>query len=576
MPTVGEVIRDLLPNGSALSGRKRRLSWRNCPTWPPDVFAVAATLASRSGCYAEARYAPVAGQEQFFSDARVDRHVRLAKSWRSRTTPPAAVEAVWRQLSAHNGREVTDRTKLPSRFKDAVMTLMTIADEASVAMGFAVGKRQPGSRFARVLQENYALVLERDPHVPLRHLPTSICFLIPPTRVCVQPKTVTPQVGVTLRSFSHHLALLPSIGEVRTEWVPVASVGTDGRQEPREHCNLLLVPYPYQVRGEVFSDAGMLSADRDEQAFRYFDVKQCWLRRGDREIHGSEFVDEFLTPLCRDAQREVGTVHGIVLPELALSAPLAADICEHVKTMAGMELFIAGVLRAPQTGDVPENGAYVAIIRRVDRKTVVAPWIQGKHHRWCLDHGQIVRYHLGHALGGFPVARWWERIDVEDRRLSFHLFRPGASLAVLICEDLARIDPVQSVIRSVGPNLVVALLMDGPQLKSRWPARYATILADDPGSAVLTLTSLGMVKRSAASGESVPRVIALWKSAGGEAQELRLPEGAHALALTLSSRNVRHRTLDRRTDDAATEVLELTAVRPIALDRENLPDWVEA
>jgi 5-methylcytosine-specific restriction enzyme A len=50
--------------------------------------------------------------------------------------------------------------------------------------------------------------------------------------------------------------------------------------------------------------------------------------------------------------------------------------------------------------------------------------------------------------------------------------------------------------RSVGPNLVVALLMDGPQLTARWPARYASVLADDPGSSVLTLTSLGMCLRS--------------------------------------------------------------------------------
>jgi hypothetical protein len=41
--------------------------------------------------------------------------------------------------------------------------------------------------------------------------------------------------------------------------------------------------------------------------------------------------------------------------------------------------------------------------------------------------------------------------------------------------------------------MVVALLLDGPQLASRWTARYASMLLDDPGSAVLTLTSYGMV-----------------------------------------------------------------------------------
>jgi hypothetical protein len=58
-------------------------------------------------------------------------------------------------------------------------------------------------------------------------------------------------------------------------------------------------------------------------------------------------------------------------------------------------------------------------------------------------------------------------------------------------EDLARPDPVGDLVRSVGPNLVIALLMDGPQLRARWSGRYAMSLADDPGSFVLSVTSLG-------------------------------------------------------------------------------------
>jgi hypothetical protein len=44
--------------------------------------------------------------------------------------------------------------------------------------------------------------------------------------------------------------------------------------------------------------------------------------------------------------------------------------------------------------------------------------------------------------------------------------------SVLVCEDLARKDPAADLIRAVGPNLLIALLMDGPQLKSRWPGRW--------------------------------------------------------------------------------------------------------
>jgi hypothetical protein len=98
----------------------------------------------------------------------------------------------------------------------------------------------------------------------------------------------------------------------------------------------------------------------------------------------------------------------------------------------------------------------------------------------------VRRYHLGGRLD--PHIDWWEHIDIFPQKCNFGVFRHEACLAALICEDLARIDPVQAAIRAIGPNLVVALLMDGPQAENRWSGRYATVLADDPGCAVLTLT----------------------------------------------------------------------------------------
>jgi hypothetical protein len=79
----------------------------------------------------------------------------------------------------------------------------------------------------------------------------------------------------------------------------------------------------------------------------------------------------------------------------------------------------------------------------------------------------------------------------------------------LVCEDLAQNDDVAALIRSVGPTIVLTVLLDGPQLTSRWAARYASVLADDPGSAVLTLTSFGMARRSRPHGHDASAVIAL-------------------------------------------------------------------
>ena len=112
---------------------------------------------------------------------------------------------------------------------------------------------------------------------------------------------------------------------------------------------------------------------------------------------------------------------------------------------------------------------------------------QNKHHRWSLDASQIYQYHLAGAL--HPHVRWWEAMEVPARSLQFVSVGEEITIVSLVCEDLAETDQLADVIRSVGPTVVFAVLLDGPQLASRWAARYASVLADDPGSVVLTLTS---------------------------------------------------------------------------------------
>ena len=93
---------------------------------------------------------------------------------------------------------------------------------------------------------------------------------------------------------------------------------------------------------------------------------------------------------------------------------------------------------------------------------------------------------------------------VPRRSIQFLELGGGITIVALVCEDLARLDAVADLLRTVGPTLVLTVLLDGPQLASRWTARYASILADDPGSAVLTLTSFGMVERSRPGGQARP------------------------------------------------------------------------
>ena len=171
----------------------------------------------------------------------------------------------------------------------------------------------------------------------------------------------------------------------------------------------------------------------------------------------------------------------------------------------------AGVRQqSPEPGRAPHNWLHLGLNPRLVKGGSLPtepgpPWFhirQRKHHRWSLDEAQIYQYHLGGVL--HPHVRWWESMEVPRRSIQF-VEVAELTLASLVCEDLAQNDDVAELIRQVGPTFVFTVLLDGPQLDSRWAARYASVLADDPGSAVMTLTSYGMVQRSRPRGREAPR-----------------------------------------------------------------------
>jgi hypothetical protein len=188
--------------------------------------------------------------------------------------------------------------------------------------------------------------------------------------------------------------------------------------------------------------------------------------------------------------------------------------------------------------------------------------VQKKHHPWKLDENQVIQYGLGGVLS--PYREWWEYVDCTDRHLSFISVSEDLVMCALVCEDLARPDPVANIVRAVGPNLVIALLMDGPQTKERWAARYATVLADDPGCSVLSLTSLGMAQLSRPkTPPSRSRIVALWKDRFNGATEIELPPGADAIAVSLSTRHDEEFTADGRGDGGTAVFPILSGVHPI-------------
>lgn len=195
---------------------------------------------------------------------------------------------------------------------------------------------------------------------------------------------------------------------------------------------------------------------------------------------------------------------------------------------------------------------------------------QKKHHRWKLTKSQIQQYGIAQNL--HPSVNWWEHIRIADRTISFVTLRPWLTVSVLICEDLARPDPMGDILRAVGPNLIIALLSDAPQLVGRWPGRYAGAFADDPGSSVLTLTSAGMsnLSQPQPGRPNKCRTIALWRDPISEPKEIELAASADAVLLNLAVEYHEEWTADGRGDKGnVTGFPVLTAYHPIFAFRKD-------
>lgn len=586
MPRIIDIIQRLLPRGSSLLDEN---NWANAPFWPPDTFAVAATLVNLSDCYAKPKYS-IAGSPGYiftkhFHSELQHNGLLWSKAPLSITDVPQLAKKSWKCLLAHQTdkvantpQELGDKPEPP--WWDAAITLLCLADVASAGVGFynPLKPTQLGHLVYKLISRTEQ---ERKKRPWLPDLRLTLCWMVDQKEAVVQPKSRTPQVGCTLRSLTHNLSLLPPVGEITTSWrygpyrriptrksrrIPTRKIlGGPTHEEP---LNLLLVPFPFHLDSTSF----IPKAEIDSPSGQFFDIRQDWLNLKGRRITPNEF-SKFLLGLIKAARKETRRVHGIILPEAALEEGFARQVAKFLAKRSSLELFVTGTTRVSrhrQSLPVNEVQSYLFY-----KKKVFNHWAQSKHHRWKLDAGQIRRYHLGDALDHRKL--WWEHIDLKSRECVFYVFRHGASMASLVCEDLARIDPVQTVLRAVGPNLLIVLLMDGPQLERRWPGRYATVLADDPGSAVMTLTSLGMVRRSRMPGEHERREIALWKEPGGEAKELSLPEGCHALLATLSHSWETNYTLDGRPDgpigDGGTMHLSLTGIRGVA--HPNPQQWID-
>jgi hypothetical protein len=496
--------------------------WLLTIAWPPDAFCFAATALQRSSAYTalvgsrKPRLQFKHGQEN-----RAEALEEIGRRWRISAAkdklPPKVVREWFGKIRSSRDLPLT-RLSTRKQVLAALVNLLAAADEACYGLGISLTSSD-NDEFTKIA-EGQLFPTENG---------STLCRNIHPSRARVLPKCHTPQTGLTVRSFSHFVALA-STTEVRPQWYSFCDNTSQHAQ------NLLLVPWPSDLIPKQFraTETQRITDEVDRGGYGLFTFDSLG-----RAGVGS------LRKIVSAAEKTVGRIDGIILPEVALTPKSVQKIS---KAFVREDRFlIAGVGRSAQLGASGEN--FIRFDVMLPGGEYLAELTQKKHHRWKLERNQIMQYGIGSTLN--PQANWWEHIDVTDRTLVLVTLKPWLTACVLICEDLARPDPLGDLIHSVGPNLLICLLMDGPQLSNRWPGRYATTLADDPGSSVLTLTSTGManLSRPSTGSSASAGCIALWKDARtGSAKEIALPSGADALVLSIAVEYCEEWTADGRGD----------------------------
>lgn len=408
------------------------------------------------------------------------------------------------------------------------------------------------------------------------------CLLVSPKAACVHPKSKVPNVGCTLRAMSRNLAFLPPETKVSVSWNQHLNSKKD---DP--NFNILAIPFPFNIEGKSFQPS---NTDDDTIDNHLFSVNQTWLHEVDNKAE-DDFPNMGLDPhpkttasvvrlvkkLLDEARKHVEKIDLIIFPELALDdiiydALIEFLVHDNLKSSDDIfSIFISGVHhREPNNEEY--NCALTTLITsdHENKSDSARTKIQYKHHRWLIDESQIRQYSISDSLN--PTKSWWEDTPIENRKVGFMTFREGACFTTLICEDLARIDPCHHVVRSIGPNIVFALLMDGPQMVGRWPERYVMGLSDDPGSSVLTLTSLGLVTRSNYLLGSDKRSVGLWRDSLNGTRELILPKDHQGLLITTNRIYKDTYTLPgiKHNGIAGDQIWAFGGVNPLKVDHDEI------
>jgi len=480
--------------------------------WPPDVFGIVASLLLRSGAY---RIAATNWPPTNKNSAWVPKVEKIGEKWRNsfEFDTPKEVKRWWKELTSKKNVDIRQLSKDRS-VSLALLQLLAAADEASEGAGVPSRTEEFDS-----FDFTARTILHRNKGATL-------CNELSNGSIRVLPKMHVPQSGLTIRSFSKHLALVVG-SEISPKWF------TLGSPKLSDDLNLLVIPWPPRVSPSDFIALKRAKCTMKNlpKKFGFFEFQ----RKNDKS------TTKQVIALFQTAEEFTGPIDAVILPESAISD---VEFEELNSILLSQGVYLIAGINGPRNED---NTLGNGVRFNVPLAGYDVPVRQAKHHRWRIDGSQIRNYRLEKQLD--PKRTWWEHIPIEDRTLNFVAFRPWLAICTLICEDLARPDPVGDVIRAIGPNLVIALLLDGPQIPERWPVRYASVLADDPGCSVLTVTSAGMAKlsrpRYMRGYKKNSSTVASWKDIRGNTLRIDL-NGGEAVVLGIKIDRRQEWTADGR------------------------------
>jgi predicted amidohydrolase len=551
--------------------------------WPPNIFALVSIVLQRTGayrvCIEEAphwegpnwkrrieldaeKWALHAGKgiaqllpftfDPTHFDILKEHYQNLKDDWDSmplNTVDLNRLRSLGEGLNIRSGENGKTR-----KFAIALCTILAISDSSASGIGMTNSGMDDDSEtllfraFANLLLTN-----------------TGSVSTIDKFHGAVFPKTRTPRSGIVLRSLSHNLTFHQTEVEVIWRTCPWFD-------EHKQFMNVMVVPYPFAIDKNDF-----VAVKPNTHIDRYFKGKI-------KEETEKETLQAIVLEIFK-SHREKNTIDLLVFPEMSLSETqygyllnyfaerLTIEINNGSKEGAlglipeNLPIVVAGVLSNNEEGNENEmsplnNEARIAVF-------FYGKWYditQRKHHRWQLNRDQIRQYDLESYLSA--DKKWVELCTIKQRRLTVLAPNGWLTLSALICEDLARQEPVGEVLRGIGPTLLTALLSDGPQIGGGWSARYANVLADDPGTSVLSVTSKGMAARSRKSdGNRTEKdkalTIGLWRDLVQGSTELELDRDSHAIIFTISSNYEKEYTLDGRCDGGVSSVFRMDSMKPV-------------